>query len=124
MTMKNQRGSILIYTMLTMSVMLAIGLTLNSLFLGKLKGAAAARDSVVALYAADSAVEMCLYEVRQRPAQPVTRPILTNGATVNIFKIPDNTEITGNCSDLVGDSFQFRATGTYRGVRRSLEISQ
>ncbi len=122
MTMKNQRGSILIYTMLTMSVMLAIGLTLNSLFLGKLKGAAAARDSVVALYAADSAAEMCLYEARQKSQQPPI--IFSNGATYTIVDSKTDVDITDDCSVLVGDSFQFRATGTYRGVRRSLEINQ
>lgn len=118
----SQRGSILIYAMLTMSSMLAIGLTLNSLFLGKLKSAVAARDSVGALYAADSTVEKCLYEARQNGNQPAMK--FSNGATYTVVNIVGTADVTDNCASLGSSSFQFRATGTYRGVRRSLEISQ
>ena len=120
-----QRGSILIYAMLTMSSMLAIGLTLSSLFLGKLKSAGAARDSVVALYAADSAVEKCLYEARQGTDEPPM--IFSNGATYIVVDSaggPMILDLTDNCSLLGSSSFGFRTTGAYRGVRRSLEISQ
>ncbi len=118
-----QRGSILIYAMLTMSSMLAIGLTLNSLFLGKLKSAVAARDSVVALYAADSAAEKCLFEARQNSDQPAME--FANSATYTVVNLAAGTpDVTDNCATLGSTSFQFRATGTYRGVRRSLEISQ
>lgn len=117
-----QRGSILIYAMLTMSSMLAIGLTLNSLFLGKLKGAAAARDSVVALYVADSAVEKCLFEARQNSNQPAM--LFSDAATYTVVNTVSAADVTDNCASLGSSSFQFRATGTFRGVRRSLEISQ
>ncbi len=121
-TLSHQRGSIIIYAMLTMSAMLAIGLTLNSLFLGKLKIAAAARDSVVALYAADSAVEKCLYEARQKTDEP---PMLfSNAATYTVVNSAGASDVTDNCSALGSSSFQFRASGTFRGVRRSLEITQ
>ncbi len=118
-----ERGSIIIYAMLTMSAMLAIGLTLNSLFLGKLKSAAAARDSVIALYVADSAAEKCLYEARQNSNQPAME--FTNKATYTVVSMAvGSPDVTDNCASLGSSSFQFRATGTYRGVRRSLEISQ
>jgi Tfp pilus assembly protein PilX len=124
-TNQSQRGSILIYAMLTMSAMLAIGLTLNSMFLGKLKTSAAARDSVVALYAADSAVELCLFEARQAAPVAGAWATMANGATFDVKVLvagqPDNS--VTDCSGL-GDSFNFRATGAFRGVRRSLEISQ
>jgi hypothetical protein len=126
MTMRHfshhERGSALLYAMLTMSVMLAIGLTLNSLFLNKFKSASQERNSMIALYAADSAVEMCLYEART----PVNQPALVfdNGATIQITNSANQADITDNCSVLGSASFGFRATGTYRGVRRTLEISQ
>jgi len=120
----SQRGSIIIYAMLTMSAMLAIGLTLNSLFLGKLKSAAAARDSVVAFYAADSAVEKCLFEARQNI---INQPAMefANKATYAVVSMAVGApDVTDDCASLGSASFQFRATGTYHGVRRSLEISQ
>ncbi len=118
-----QQGSVILYAMLTMSVMLAIGLTLNALFISKLRSASAIRDSVGALYAADSGVEKCLYEARQNSNQPhMTFSIEVDYAiTSTATSSPD---VTDNCASLGSGSFGFRSTGTYRGVRRTLEISQ
>ncbi len=122
-----QRGSILIYAMLTMSAMLAIGLTLTGLFVGKLKSAGEARNSTLAIYAADSAVEKCLYEAREKKKTDPQLPVMvfTSGATYKITSADiGNTDVTLDCSALGSASFGFRATGEYRGVRRTLEISQ
>ncbi len=119
----SQRGSIILYAMLTMSVMLAIGLTLNSLFISKLRQATAARNTMVALYAADSAAEACLYSART--AMPGNALVMQNGATFAIISTAaGNPDITGDCSTLGSSSFGFRATGTFRGVSRTLEINQ
>jgi hypothetical protein len=59
-----QRGSVLLYAILMMSVFLAIGMSLISLFVGKLKIAGQMRSAVSALYVADSAAELCLFEAR------------------------------------------------------------
>ena len=120
---KSQQGSIVLYAMLTMASMLAIGLTLNTLFIGKLKNAAAARDSIAAVYVADSAAEKCLYEARLNDSQsPLT---FANGATYTVTSnAPSNPDVTDDCASLGSSSFGFRATGTYRGVSRTLEISQ
>ena len=117
---KYQRGSVLLYAMLTMTSMLAIGLTLTSLFISKFKAATSQRDSLVALYAADSATEMCLYEARTNTVEPPV--VMANGAG---FTIDSGAQkgIT-DCSALGSASFNFRATGTYRGVKRTLEVSQ
>ncbi len=119
---KNERGSVILYAMLTMSAMLAIGLTLNSLFLNKFKAAMEQRNSVVAIYAADSAVEMCLYEARTHTNAPTL--VMDNGATIDIVNLVGQTDITSDCSVLGSSSFGFRATGMYRGVSRALEINQ
>ena len=58
------RGSILIYSLLTMSVILAISLSLNAAFLRNLGNIREAQDSVRALYASDGGVEYCLFEAR------------------------------------------------------------
>lgn len=121
MMIREQRGSVLIYAMLTMTVMLAIGLTLTSLFVSKLRAAAATRNAMVALYAADSATEMCLYEART--AADDNPLVLDEGVS---FTITDGTnmEITEDCSVIGSASFGFRANGNFRGARRTLEISQ
>jgi hypothetical protein len=118
-----QRGSILIYTMLTMTVMLGIGLTLTSLFISKLRSAAGARNATVALYTADSAVEMCLYEAR---AGVDDLPLdMANDAMFTVITADgSDTDITDDCSAVGSGSFAFRATGLFRGSSRTLEISQ
>ena|ERR1051326_4488443 len=121
----NQRGSVILYAMLSMAVMLAIGLTLNSLFISRLRSAAQARSSIDALYAADSAAELCLYEARHGTVIPSPRLQLDNGATFQITLLaPGQPDITADCSALGTASFGFRATGTFRGVRRTLEVTQ
>lgn len=122
MTTHTQRGSVLLYAMLSMAVMLAIGLALSSLFVGKLRAAAAARNAMVALYAADSASEICLYEARASVQDPAL--VMDNGATFTIVDVLTNTDVSADCSALGSGSFDFRATGNFRGSSRALEISQ
>jgi hypothetical protein len=117
---KSQKGSVIIYAVLTMSVMLAISLTLTSLFISKFKAAAAQRDSVIALYAADSATELCLYEARTNKNDP---PLLMDNKATFTIDSGAQKGIT-DCSTLGSASFGFRATGAYRGSKRTLEISQ
>ncbi len=117
-----QRGSILVYAMLTMTVMLGIGLTLTNLFISKFRSAAAARNATVALYAADSAVEMCLYEARAVVDDPLL-DMVNDAAFTVINNDGSDADITDDCS-VLGGAFEFRATGLYRGSSRTLEISQ
>jgi hypothetical protein len=116
--------------MLTMSAMLAIGLTLTGLFIGKLRSAANARNSTIAIYAADSATEMCLYEARS--GVPLPKMDLGNDSSYEIVggdegeaegELTDDVPNRG-CETLDSGLFSFRATGIYRGVRRTLEITQ
>lgn len=107
--------------------MLAIGLTLSGLFVAKLRSAANVRNSTIAIYAADSAVEKCLYEARQQKAAADFE--LATGVTVGIEGTdgdgdPTDADITDDCTVLDSGSFIFRATGIYRSVRRTLEITQ
>lgn len=125
--LRTQRGSIIIYAMLTMSAMLAIGLTLTGLFIGKLRSAANARNSTIAIYAADSATEMCLYEARS--GVPLPEIVLGNESSYEIVGgddgEPESPLVEGaGCETLDSGLFSFRATGIYRGVRRTLEITQ
>jgi hypothetical protein len=104
--------------------MLAIGLTLTSLFLSKLRSAAAARNATAALYAADSAVEMCLYEARAGVDDPPL--VFLSGATFTITEVaPGEPDISDDCSGFGGvATFSFRAQGLFRGSARTLEITQ
>ena len=117
-----QRGSMVIYAMMMMFVFLAIGISLISLFVGRLKTAGQMENSVEALYVADSAVELCLFEARLGQNEPdITWP---SGVTYQIVDLSNSTDVTSNCVVLGTDSFAFRAIGTVGGVRRALDIAQ
>lgn len=114
-------GSVLIYSLLIMSSILAIGIGMNAVFLKNLQGVRAARDSTMALYAADAGTELCLYEARSGRDDDI---MLVQGSGLVITNLADNSDITADCSALGSGSFDFRATGTFRGSSRALEIGQ
>jgi hypothetical protein len=144
-----KQGSILIYSLLIMSVILAISLSLNAAFLRNLGNIREAQDSVRALYAADSGVEYCLYEARTGQE---ARGIFENSEEQEgtngeyFFKLPEDfggrsaefkitnleasaadfgeNESVNDCLRLQSDNaFDIRATGTFGAANRSLEIS-
>ncbi len=106
-----QQGSVIIFTILILGSMLAITLTLVSIYLPKIRAIGdAGAGSVGAIYAADSALEWCLYINRAHPALP--QPVMTNGATYTLIP-PDCT----------ANPLNTQAVGTYRGVSRSLQVT-
>lgn len=120
----SQKGSVLVYALLMLSVTLAISLTLTGIFVPKLRTVREAGDASVALYAADSGFEHCLFEIRKLTDSGWDGR-LSNGAQFTVRTLPGETLVPGNdCVSIASASFQFRSTGTFRGVTRSLEIAQ
>lgn len=123
--MKKQRGSIIIFSVLILTVVTAATMTLTAIFVPKIRTVGETVNSAVAIFAADSAAEMCLYEARQQPTTLVTRPLMTNDSTFTIASISASPlDITTDCTILGSGSFGFRAVGTYNGVSRALELTQ
>jgi len=114
--MNNQQGSILIFSVLMLGVILTITLALANMFLPRLRTSTEAINSITAIYTADSALEWCLHE--QRGISPsVTAPIMSIPATYVIYfgaglASCATTEVPLN----------HRAVGTYNGVTRSLDV--
>lgn|SRR3989344_2274839 len=107
-----ERGAILVYAVLMLGSILAITLSLAAIFVPKIRSISnAGAGSVGAIYAADSALEWCIYTNRGNPA--LAQPMMSNGATYTL---------SSNCAP-TDQPFTARAVGTYRGVSRSLEVS-
>ena len=68
----NQEGAILVFSLLIMVMIIAITFAVLGIFLPKIKIASNPLKSAIALYAADSAVESCLYNLR-KANQPAPR---------------------------------------------------
>ncbi len=124
--MTDQRGSILIFSILILAVVLSISLALASVFTARLRVIGEASSSTVAVYAADSASEMCLYEARKEfnDTGSLNGGILANGATFTIKNVANGQLITGNCSVLGSSSIRFDAIGSYTGIYRAFEVQQ
>ena len=121
----SERGPILIYSILVLIAVMTTSITLTKLLIPKLRVANESVSSVVALYAADGAIEWCLFSNRDEPGLPNVPPqpsisISTGNFTVT-YQIYENSSIT-TCP--AGAALNYRAVGNYRGISRSLEISQ
>lgn len=114
--MYNQKGSILIFSVLMLGVILTITLSLGNIFLPRLRTSTEAINSVVAIYTADSALEWCLHEQRARPPS-VSAPTMSITATYVIYFGSGLASCTSAEAPL-----NHRAVGTYKGVTRSLDM--
>lgn len=111
-----QKGSILIFSVLMLGVILTITLALGNIFLPRFRTSGEAIDSVAAIYAADSALEWCLHEQRAK-LPSVSAPTISIVATYVIYFG------SGLASCAPAETpLNHRAVGTYRGVARSLDM--
>lgn len=115
-TNNKEGGSILIFSVLMLGVILTITLSLGNIFLPRLKTSTEAINSVAAIYAADSALEWCLHEQRARPPS-VSAPTMSNNATYILYFGSGIASCTP-----AEDPLNHRAVGTYIGVTRSLDM--
>ena len=116
MPANKQKGSIIIFAVLMLGVILTITLALGNIFLPRLRTSTEAINSVAAIYTADSALEWCLHEQRAR-APSVAAPTMSIASTyVTYFG-------SGLASCAPAETpLNHRAVGTYRGVTRSLDM--
>jgi hypothetical protein len=128
--MHSERGSIIVFSVLLLTVILTVSLGLIAIFIPKLRTIAESINSTTAIFAADSATELCIYEARKKvnydeASSTMNDGTLDNGATFAVKDLnPPGNFIQADCSALSSASFSFRAVGTYRAISRALEITQ
>lgn len=106
-----ESGSVMIFTVLILGSMLTITLTLLATYIPKVRAIRdAGAGSVGAIYAADSALEWCIYTNRGYSALP--QPTMSNGSTYTISP-----------ADCTLRPMDHQVVGTFRGVSRSLEVT-
>lgn len=108
-----QNGSAIIFALLLMGIMLLISTTLAAVFIPKINLAVKAKNSVGAIYAAESGVEWCLYVARISPS--AVAPTMANGAIYT-----NNSETALLPSNCVSP---LRVIGSYQGVSRAIEVN-
>ena len=76
-----QQGSILIFALSILSLMVAISIGIIPLFISRLRASQEAANSTIAVYAADSGIEWCLYSYNSGVSGSTNYALATNGST-------------------------------------------
>ena len=97
----------ILMSVLLVGVMLSIVFSLSAIFIPKIRAAAETKNSVPAIYAAESGLEWCLYSNVVSPS-PVPSPEMDNDSEFDV----------SDCA-----TSPVKSTGPYRGVSRVFEIS-
>ena len=111
----SQKGSILIFSVLMLGVILTITLALGNIFLPRLRTSTEAINSIAAIYTADSALEWCLH--KQRAGSPVVNPPTMSISSTYIIYFGAGIATCATTET----PLNHRVVGTFRGVTRSLE---
>lgn len=112
---KYQSGVSLYLAVMIMTILLAIALGLNTLFLGQAKMIKEMGNSVLAFYAADAGIEEVLIN-RSSPSN-IPATALPNGAT---YQVMVTTGGIGDC--LATYNYCIKSIGIYQETRRAIEI--
>jgi len=134
--MQNQKGAILYFTIVIMSVLLAAVFSIGSVILVQIKSIREAGDSVIAFYAADTGIETALNDL-YNPAG-ISIQIggeyneLLDGADYN-YEVFVTQPLGGTLQDINGNLlpeeplcggtyYCIKSTGNYYNVKRAIEV--
>lgn len=107
--LNNQKGVIIIFTAITLVLLISIALGLGAIFIPKIKSVTEVKNSVGALFAAESGLEWCLYNNQVKPSPTPAPPAMSNGSTYILTP-----------ADCSGTSL--KSVGTFRGVTRAFQV--
>ncbi|KKT17551.1 MAG: hypothetical protein A2654_01275 [Candidatus Nealsonbacteria bacterium RIFCSPHIGHO2_01_FULL_43_31] len=115
LNIKHQRGVALYFALVIITMMLSMALGLSAIFIGQIKTIKQLGNSVLALAAADTGIEVILLN-RNNPAN-IPETALSNGATYQVVVS------RGGSSDCpAGSNYCIKSVGSYLGTKRAVEI--
>ena len=128
----SQKGISIYLAVLIMTVLLGISLGISTIFIGRLESIKGLGTSVMALYGADTGIELALYEDRkncidlladarrtclQNILPTGVQPPLSNGATYEL-------ELTAPGANCPGTTYCVKSIGRYNGAQRAIQIGR
>lgn len=111
MKYEEKKGIALVFVVLIMSVILAIGMGISAILIQQTRLMKGIGDSVVAFYAADNGIEEVL--MKDIPSD-IPETSLPNGAKYQVFKSAGE--------DCDAQNFCIKSIGSYKKVKRAIEI--
>jgi hypothetical protein len=106
---EKNRGSIILFSVLIVTVVLTASLSAIAILIPKIKLVRDTGNSMGAVFAADSAIEWCIYESRNGD---IDGPIMSNAAEYEITR-------GGDCEN---QELDHSVRGTYNDVSRAFDI--
>ncbi len=113
----SQSGVAVIIAVLLVGVLISMVLSLSLIFLPKIRLAAEVKKSSAAVYAAESAIEWCLYVNMQSTMPTPSLPVMSNNASY-VDAATGIIPVATNCA-----TSPIKIIGTYQGISRSFEVS-
>lgn len=110
------RGVSIYMAILVMSILLAVAIGTAAILLNQIKMIRSMGDSVVALYAADTGIERVLYY--NPDPEVVVSDNLDNNSTYSAKKVLPNG------TTCIADYYCIKSIGTYKEVRRAIEVTR
>ena len=119
---KKQKGTLLLMAILIMSILLAIGLGLGTILFQAMKIVRGIGDSVIAFYAADTGIEDILMR-RQEVPLPIAETCFPPPNNDICYKVEVFSSGAPECPAAKAPNYCLRSVGSYRGVKRAIEIT-
>ncbi|MEA3453258.1 MAG: hypothetical protein U9Q96_02920 [Patescibacteria group bacterium] len=125
-----QKGAILYFTIVIMSILLAAVFSIGSVVLVQIKTIREAGDSVMAFYAADTGIETALNDIYDSTFISDYGPIFIDGPSYtyevwvtqpDVIPLPLGGAITPS-ADCTGDYYCIKSIGTYGNIKRAIEV--
>jgi Tfp pilus assembly protein PilX len=126
-----QKGVSLLFVVLIMSVILAMGLGISAILVQQIRMMGEIGHSVVSFYAADTGVEAQLHNLYKVASSSQTNlsdswdntsfsTVVKCGKDVSVEDCPSAFEVDPNCDAL---NFCLKSIGSYQKTKRALEIT-
>ncbi len=110
---KSERGIVLYLTILILASMMAISISIATLFIGEFKISGDIQKSMNAVYASDSGLEAALFYARQNPASVDLPDTLCSLAPL-LLVLPPNASCVVNITGIgSGVDVVVKSTGTF-----------
>ncbi len=126
----SQRGAVLYFTVMIMSILLVLVFNLGTIVFMQIRGLKGIGNSVIAFHAADSGVERALKDLYDNNFIAHYAPISLNGDS-HTFEIwitqPDRSPLPLGPDIPVSDDcharyFCIKSVGTYHDIRRAIKV--
>ena len=115
---KAQSGIALYLAIVIMTILLAIGLSISTIFLSQIKTTKEMGYSVIAFYAADTGIEKALTQRSDPTPLNNYSATLSNGAS---YTLSVSSGGSGTCP--ATNSYCIKSIGSYQETRRAIEIT-